>query len=114
MTLGEGRRWAATFILCGISCCAVAADRPNLLIIMTDNQSPSLLGAYGNSEIRTPNIDRLADFFKRYSDPRYDLWRGGTAKLRLFGAADQELFGERFSDWQRPGLGFDQTIFRDE
>jgi arylsulfatase A-like enzyme len=57
---------------------------------------------------------RLTDFFKRYADPRYDLWQGGTAKLRLFGAADQELFGERFSDWQRPGLGFDQTIFRDE
>ena len=57
---------------------------------------------------------RLADFFERYSDPRYDLWRGGTAKLRLFGAADQELFGEEFAEWQRPGLGFDQTIFRDE
>ena len=54
MTLGEGRRWAAALVLCSISCCVVAADRPNLLIIMTDNQSPSLLGAYGNSEIRTP------------------------------------------------------------
>lgn len=37
-----------------------AADRPNLLLILTDNQSPSLIGAYGNAEIRTPNIDRLA------------------------------------------------------
>ena len=114
MTLGGGRRWAAAFVLCGIGCCTFAADRPNLLIIMTDNQSPSLLGAYGNSEIRTPNIDRLADFFKRYVDPRYDLWQGGTAKLRLFGAADQELFGEEFAEWKQPGLGFDQTIFRDE
>ena len=34
--------------------------------------------------------------------------------LRLFGAADQELFGEEFAEWQQPGLGFDQTIFRDE
>jgi hypothetical protein len=41
---------------------AWGADRlPNLLLIVTDNQSPGLLGAYGNADIRTPNIDRLAD-----------------------------------------------------
>lgn len=39
---------------------AGAAERPNLLLILTDNESASLLGAYGNREIRTPNIDRLA------------------------------------------------------
>jgi len=37
-----------------------AQDRPNVLLIMTDNQSPNLLGAYGNRDIRTPNIDQLA------------------------------------------------------
>lgn len=35
-------------------------DHTNLLMIVTDNQSPSLLGTYGNREIRTPHIDRLA------------------------------------------------------
>ena len=39
---------------------AEAAGQPNLLLIITDNQSPSLLGAYGNRHIRTPNIDELA------------------------------------------------------
>lgn len=48
------------FILLAISGTAAAADRPNLLLILTDNQSPSLLGAYGNREIRTPHIDQLA------------------------------------------------------
>lgn len=37
-----------------------AAKRPNLLLIVTDNQSASLVGAYGNDWIRTPNIDALA------------------------------------------------------
>ena len=37
-----------------------AQDQPNVLLIMADNQSPNLLGAYGNRDIRTPNIDRLA------------------------------------------------------
>lgn len=35
-------------------------SRPNVLLIMTDNQSASLLGAYGHPVIKTPNIDRLA------------------------------------------------------
>ena len=34
--------------------------KPNILFILTDNQAASLLGTYGNTDIRTPNIDRLA------------------------------------------------------
>ena len=34
--------------------------RPNVVFIITDNQSPWTLGCYGNDEILTPNIDRLA------------------------------------------------------
>ena len=33
---------------------------PNVLFILTDNQAASLLGAYGNPDVRTPHIDRLA------------------------------------------------------
>jgi len=35
--------------------------RPNVVFIITDNQSPWTLGCYGNREILTPNIDRLAE-----------------------------------------------------
>ncbi len=34
--------------------------RPNLVFIVTDNQSPELLGAYGNQQIKTKNIDKLS------------------------------------------------------
>lgn len=37
-----------------------AAERPNVVLIMTDNHGAWTLGCYGNKEIRTPNIDRLA------------------------------------------------------
>ena len=40
---------------------AWSATQPNLLLIVTDNQSPGLLGAYGNPDILTPNIDQLAE-----------------------------------------------------
>jgi len=36
------------------------AKRPNLVLIMTDNHGAWTLGCYGNPDIRTPNIDRLA------------------------------------------------------
>lgn len=35
--------------------------RPNIVIIMTDQQRWDTLGAYGNDYIRTPNIDRLTE-----------------------------------------------------
>lgn len=37
-----------------------AAEHPNLVFILTDNQGAWTLGCYGNQDIRTPNIDRLA------------------------------------------------------
>lgn len=39
---------------------AVKTSRPNVVVIMTDNQGAWTLGCYGNKEIRTPHIDRLA------------------------------------------------------
>ena len=39
---------------------APAESRPNVVMIMTDNHGAWTLGCYGNNDIRTPNIDRLA------------------------------------------------------
>jgi len=48
----------ALAIICGI---VRAETPPNIVLIVTDNQSEILLGAYGNQDIKTPNIDSLAD-----------------------------------------------------
>ena len=53
----------ASLIVCLLACSALAAEtapRPNVVLIVTDNQSEKLLGAYGNTDIRTPGIDQLA------------------------------------------------------
>ena len=39
---------------------AYAAEKTNLVFILTDNQGAWTLGCYGNPDIRTPHIDRLA------------------------------------------------------
>ena len=38
-----------------------ASPRPNIVFLMTDNHRWDLLGCAGNSVIKTPNIDRLAE-----------------------------------------------------
>ncbi len=38
-----------------------AGNQPNIVLIFTDNQQANTLACYGNSEIHTPNLDRLAD-----------------------------------------------------
>ncbi|MDP6040358.1 MAG: sulfatase-like hydrolase/transferase, partial [Candidatus Latescibacteria bacterium] len=38
----------------------MASDRPNVLLIMTDQQPVSTIGCYGNSVVKTPAHDRLA------------------------------------------------------
>src|SRR3954463_13746356 len=37
-----------------------AEDRPNVLVVLTDDHSVPHVGCYGNAEIRTPNLDRFA------------------------------------------------------
>jgi choline-sulfatase len=39
---------------------AAAPDRPNILLLMTDQHRADCLGADGNAVIHTPNLDRLA------------------------------------------------------
>ena len=47
-----------------LTCCQVQADEnrpPNILFLFTDDQPQSCLGCLGNEHIQTPNLDRLAD-----------------------------------------------------
>lgn len=43
-----------------------AAPRPNVLLFMVDELPAYMLGAYGNKEVRTPTIDRLAQTGTRF------------------------------------------------
>ena len=38
----------------------MSSERPNIVFILTDDQGPWAAGCYGNPEIRTPNLDRIA------------------------------------------------------
>lgn len=44
------------------------ADRPNILWITIEDTSPQFIGAYGNKDARTPNIDQLAKEGVRFTN----------------------------------------------
>lgn len=47
-----------TVLMCLLG--GTVSAQPNIILIVADNQSASLIGAYGNKDIKTPNIDQLA------------------------------------------------------
>ncbi len=55
-------RQLSVFILAvfaALSC--MAEKRPNIVYLMSDDQNTYSLGCYGNSDVKTPHIDRLAE-----------------------------------------------------
>ncbi len=53
-------RCLSLVFLLSVSTLVHAADRPNVLLIVTDDQGYGDLGCHGNPTIRTPHLDRLA------------------------------------------------------
>jgi len=50
---------------------ANAADKPNIIFLLTDDQTIGTLGCYGNKDIITPNLDKLARDGVRFAN-HYD------------------------------------------
>jgi len=55
-----GLAFALAFAL-GLAGPVAASERPNLIFLLTDDQSTYSLGCYGNSDVQTPHLDRLAE-----------------------------------------------------
>ena len=43
-----------------LSVCAIGATRPNIILVMTDDQGYGEVGFHGNKVLKTPNLDRFA------------------------------------------------------
>jgi arylsulfatase A-like enzyme len=62
-------RWLAALILTGALVSAgQAADRPNLVIMMTDDQRQDAMSCAGNKFLKTPNMDRIAGEGMRFQN----------------------------------------------
>ncbi len=59
---------ALTLLACFAAVSSPAAPRPNILLLFLDNVGYGDLGCYGNRDVKTPNIDRLATDGVRCTD----------------------------------------------
>lgn len=58
-----------SFLASSLSAAAAPApERPNVLLIMTDQHRMDAIGAYGNADIRTPHLDSLAAGGTRFTN----------------------------------------------
>lgn len=76
MKLRRSKPWAAALLAAFVVASAPAADKPNILFIVSDDTGYGDLGPYGGGEGRgmpTPNIDKMAQagmtFFSFYAQP---------------------------------------------
>lgn len=53
--------------LCCLSPLVTADERPNIIVIMADDLGYGDIGRYGQSKIKTPNLDKLADEGMRFT-----------------------------------------------
>jgi len=88
--------------------CSKAAERPNIIYIMTDDLGYGDLGCYGQKVVKTPNIDRLAAEGIRFTDhysghtvcrpSRLVLWSGlHVGHTGLIGNRSRSLTGKELT-----------------
>lgn len=84
---------------------AARQSRPNLLFLLSDDHATSAMGAYGNTTIQTPNLDRLAGEGTRFTrayvtTPVCAVARGTILTGQYARSSGIEDFHHAFSDAQ--------------
>lgn len=62
------KRFLTTSLLVAACCHAFAADRPNILFIMSDDHAAHAMSCYGSKVNQTPNMDRIAKEGMRFTN----------------------------------------------
>jgi len=65
-------RYAVVLLMLLVSSAAFGADRPNVVLIITDDQGYGDIAAHGNPVIETPNLDQLHEESVRFTNFHVD------------------------------------------
>lgn len=61
-----------------------AQQRPNIIYIMTDQQTATAMSCAGNVDLHTPNMDRLAAHGLRFTNAYCSLPLSGPSRASMF------------------------------
>src|SRR4051812_35352221 len=110
-------KWLAR-VLVACLCCVPGGlraeePRPNILFILTDDQAEWSLGCYGNTESRSPTIDRLAASGARFTNAFVVTPVCSPSRATTLTGLQSTQFG--IADWITPdqgkqGLGLDPAL----
>ncbi len=70
--------------LCAPTMTLVAKDRPNIIFIMTDQQTATAMSNCGNDDLSTPNLDRLASMGVRFDNSYCTSPLSGPSRSAMF------------------------------
>ena len=73
--------------------CAASSERPNVLLILTDDLGYQDLSCQGATDIQTPHIDRLAASGVRFTDGYVTAPQCGPSRAGLLTGMSQSRFG---------------------
>lgn len=82
---------------------ALAQDRPNIVVMMTDNQGYGDLNIYGGARADTPSIDKLASEGIQFMDFQVEPGCTQTRAAFMTGRMPIRSGTDRFSEPGRPG-----------
>lgn len=57
-----------SIVMCSLATSALAGDRPNFVVVFIDDLGYADVGCFGSNQIRTPNLDRMAEEGMKFTD----------------------------------------------
>ena len=83
MTLSRRHFFLSSLALPALAAKKPAGETPNILLILAENLPAWILGCYGNREVQTPHIDRLAQTGTRFLNHFASAPLAGSARATL-------------------------------
>lgn len=103
---------AKSFLLAGTIAPAAlfAQDRPNIIYIMTDQQCATAMSCAGNTELKTPNMDRLAAHGVRFENAYCGMPLSGPTRSSMFTGYMPSEIGTVENDFPIPDSLKERTL----
>lgn len=90
--------------------CASAAQRPNIVFILSDDHAVRAVSAYAGAIMQTPNIDRIADAGVRFDRAYVGNAICGPSRATLLTGLHSHANGFYNNEWSGPFDGAQQTF----